>query len=60
MLKTFVKQDINGWFTHTIKFFMEDLKRKRKRVKKLTFRGRDLNPGYLNNFPALDLNFHGR
>ena len=42
------------------KFCMEDLKKKEKKGKKLTFRGRDLNPGYLNNFPALDLNFHIR
>jgi len=37
---------------------MEDLKR--KRVKTFTFLGGDLNPGFLNNFPTLDLNFHGR
>ena len=28
--------------------------------KNLTFRSGYLNPGFLNNFPSLDLNFHGR
>ena len=30
----FVKQDIKSWFIQTIQFLMEDLKMKRKRVKK--------------------------
>ena len=49
----FVKQDINRWF---IQFCMEDLKMKRKRVKKIDLQVR----GFLNNFPGLDFNFQGR
>ena len=33
---------------------------KKKGKKNLTFHSGDLNPGFLNNFLALDLNFHER
>jgi hypothetical protein len=33
---------------------------KKKGKKYLTFRSGDLNPGFLNNFSPLDLNFYGR
>jgi hypothetical protein len=39
---------------------MEDLKMKRKRVKKFNLPKWEFEPGFLNNFPALDLNFHRR
>ena len=33
---------------------------KKKGKKNLNSWSRDLHPGFLNTFPTLDLNFHGR
>ena len=44
-----------------MQFFMDNLKMKRKKDNKiLTFWSKYLNPQIFSNFPAHNLNFHGR
>ena len=46
----FVKQDINKWFIHTIQFCVEDLRMKRKRVKKIDLPERGFEPRIFEQF----------
>ena len=43
-----------------MQFFMENLKMNRKRTKKFDLPEQGFKPQIFSNFPAHDLNFHGR
>ena len=43
-----------------MQFFMENLKMKRKKTKKFDLPKRGFEPQIFSNFPAHDLNFHGK
>ena len=46
----FKKNEFNSWFIHTIQFCMEDLKMKRKRVKKIDLLEQGVEPQIFEQF----------
>ena len=53
----FVKQGIQKWLKQR---YAENEKKKKKREKKIDLSERGFEPQIFSNFPANDLNFHGR